>query len=263
MEQKCLVTKLKASVDNDSLTIFGKARIKASSVTGNVAMWITCDKDSVAEIKSPTGEVLLTENCLANVRKSVAIDASPYEYVIYFVDSYHTTLLYGHDNSQYGAATDAKYALNLSEFNYGAIESIGNITINFKEEELKNMSLPNLKNFDVGHISDLLSLVSLYGMTSMIRRKEGSTIRISGRFETLLEEWIKKGRNSGSCEISNYGDSDERTFNNHNVGWTTFTVNFTETGCSITPGINFVEHTLCSGATYDKNTSQWTYLPTE
>ena len=263
MEQKCLVTKLKASVDNDSLTIFGKARIKASSVTGNVAMWITCDKDSVAEIKSPTGEVLLTENCLANVRKNVAIDASPYEYVIYFVDSYHTTLLYGHNNPQYGAATDAKYALNLFEFNYGVIESTSSsIAINYKEEELKNMSLPNFKKLDVEYISDLLSLVNLYGMTSMTRNKT-STIRISGRFETLLEEWIKKGRNSGSCEISNYGDSDERTFNNHNVAWTVFTVNFTETGCSITPGTHFVEHTLCSGATYDKNTSQWTYLPKE
>lgn len=263
MEQKCLVTKLKASVDNDSLTIFGKARIKASSVTGNVAMWITCNKDSVVEIKSPTGEVLLTENCLENVRKTVAIDASPYEYVTYFVDSYHTTDLYGHDNPKFGAATDAKYALNLSEFNYGAIEGIDNITINFKEEELKNMSFPNIKRFNVEHISDLLSLVFFYTLTSIIRRNLGSIISISGRFETLLEEWIKKGRNSGSCLMSNYGNNDERTFNNHNVSWTEFTVNFTETGCSITPGTNFVKNTLCSGATYDKSTSQWTYLPIE
>lgn len=262
MENKCLVIKLNNSVNNDSLRIFGKARIKASSVTGNVSMWITYDKDSVVEIKSPTGEVLLTKNCEANVRYDVGIDASPYEYVTYVIECYNIINLYGHNNPQYGAAEDANYSLYLEEINYSKIAEIAVIELYKKKESV--IVLPNILTLNIGTFcNNLTELESFATLTSINRKPHTDLLPLSGKWETLIEKWIESGRNSGSCAVNNFAGICTATFNGISTEYVTFTIEFTDTGCSVTPGINFITHNKCNGATYDKNTNQWTYLPIE
>ena len=148
------------------------------------------------------------------------------------------------------------------EFNYGVLELCNAEIIDY--ENISKVTLPSFKEkINIGKISNLSQLFSFKSLEIMQRLNNSNNIPIAGSFEELLEHWILAGRNSGQLNVQNYGDNDNRTFNSRNVGWTLFKVNFSDTGCSITPGTNFVESTLCSGATYNKSTGQWTYLPIE
>lgn len=262
----CFVHKLKGSVDNPNLEVLGSTKIIAKSAT-KVSIWITSIKSQTIVVKSPNGDIIKTQALTANTKTNIGIeDMSSYDYVVYFIpDKYSITELYGHTTDTYGGASDSTYEIKLSDFVWNL--SLVNSAIIFNEDDFKNEDIiipscngnyvfQNTYDFNINRYN------GFFNCTELTRQLNATNI-IDGNIEKLLESFCKLGRTSGSFSLKNYEANFNATFNNYRFDYSVCTVTFSASGCSVTPGTHFVANCHCNGATYNKETGVWTYIPVE
>lgn len=263
--ENCFVFKLNSAIDNVNLEVLGGTKVIAKSAT-KVNMWITSIKNQTIVVKSPNGDIIKTQMLTANTRANIGItDMSSYDYVVYFIpDKYSITELYGHTTAESGGASDATYEIKLSDFVWNLVNISSSVIFNeddFKNEDIvvpsmnSNYFLQKTYDFNIDRYNGFFNCTEL-------KRESGSNI-IDGNIEKLLESFCKLGRTSGSFSLKNYAKNFIATFNNHKYDYSECTVTFSASGCSVTPGINFVDNCYCNGATYNKETGVWTYIPVE
>lgn len=263
----CFVHQLKGSVDNPNLEVLGSSKVIAKSAT-KVSMWITSIKSQTIVVKSPNGDIIKTQALTAGKKANVGIeDMSSYDYVVYFIpDKYSITELYGQTNAKFGGASDATYEIKLSDFVWNL--TLVNPAIIFNEDDFKNedIVIPSMNGDyqlqNAAYDYSINRYNGFFNCTKLARMSDAKNI-IDGNIEKLLESFCKLGRASGSFSLSNFAENFNVTFNNYRFGFAVCTVTFSASGCSVTPDINFVSNCHCNGATYNKETGVWTYIPIE
>lgn len=266
--ENCFVLQLKGSVDNPNLEVLGQTKIIAKSTT-KVSMWITSSVNQEICVKAPDGTVISTHSLSPDVRANIGVaDMSSYDYVVYEIpDKYHITALYGHTTSELGGASDSTYTIKLSDFKWSL--TILSASLIFEEEDFKEQEIvmPHLlaDNYSMQIANYDYSINGYNGFYTItgLRRTSNYSSNISGIVERLLESFIKLGRNSGQFSIANYGAGFNASFNGYSMGFSVCDVTFTSDGCTVTPGVSFVNNCHCNGASYNKATGVWTYVPVE
>lgn len=271
---ECLVTKLQGEINDSTFPVFGEARIKATSETG-VAIWVDSIVDGqVVDVYDPEGNKLspqITKSMQGDLfRLFVSVGTTDYDYVEFVIrNKYIVKLVYGHDTAGYGAASDSKYYVTLSDFAYSEVSKIQRegVSVFFNAEDFskpmyfKYYTIFNRFTANINHVGFLGGFVALESMR--ITREQMSGIYPYGEWCDVLSNMCKNGRVSGTCEFGLYSTNFRTTFNGREAHDIAFTVTFSSNGCNVVGGTNFDQYTGYTSASYDKTTDSWEFVDAE
>lgn len=263
---KTFIRELKESVKDESLQVFGRGIIRATSAT-SVNIWITVTEKQTISVLDPNGNEIYSQIVDANGKYDHTIDTSSYDYVDFIIPKSNKVKEIYCLTGTYGGGQDAKYYTKLEYFSNSEIPeyskmvfcdlSASNYFDNiFLSWETIYLSSPSWyfyywKINNIGFLGGCLSLQTL-------NRTDNSYGDIYGEFMDVFSDQCKNGRTAGTINISMTGTGNYTTFAGEILGDVTFSVTFNSYGCVISPSAEFTAKTGYSAAVYDLQTDKWT-----
>ena len=230
MEKNCLVTRLRAVVDDDSLEILDDGTIRCTwlSITqsSNSVLWFGAYSE--LEVRLTTHKPLVAVKGIDNIRYVSSCDLSPD-----LVSNTATNLLL----YQY---KDFGNPFTLEDLNLTAKTNLEVINLN---GSLKACNLSGLnsivnknkvQNIIVNNNSLLTGDISVLGNFTSLTIVDFSNTGIDGKIEDMIRNFVTNSKTSGSLNIS-YGTGSQVTFNNATLtGNFGKTVTWSKSGSTVT-----------------------------
>lgn len=259
---KCLVTKLKASVDNPGLPFFGEMQFNVDTQNSPEGQMLRFETDGTDVVVNTAGHVRPDETHLDkgtytvkvypkyNLTKLVVGKGIGFNWDdLKLLSSMKNLMIYNNANVK---STDSIEV-------FAAIPDIEQITIiidligNF--EALKDLKELRVADFVFGPNVTGSIEVALANMVHLTTTQFASSTGITGTLEKVFESWVEKGK-TDICNVRGSG-SNNITFHGEAVPMSDTDITYflpAAIGCKIARGnySNII-------ATYNKSTKQWSY----
>lgn len=184
---KCLVTKLNGSVNNNAILKLGEMRFKVTSAANptSTSQLVTFNFNKTCEVKIIGDGYITDSNLSANKGKSIVIPAntstdvyfSNGDYEVSIADKYSVVVFKSSSSNATIDIEDFKYSDKLGTLMSLSKESFGDVSC---LKDLVGLKVLNLSSYNItGKLSDLSRLTSLTEITLSNSKIEGDLSEIS------------------------------------------------------------------------------------
>lgn len=184
---KCLVTKLNSSVNNNAILKLGEMRFKVTSTANptSASQLVAFNFNKICEVKIIGDGYITDSNLSANKGKSIVIPEntstdvyfSNGDYEVSIADKYSVAMFKGYSNNASIDIEDFKYSDKLDTLISLSKESFGDVSY---LKDLVGLTTLSLSSYNItGKLSDLSRLTSLTEITLSNSKIEGDLSEIS------------------------------------------------------------------------------------